>query len=184
MSKADGSGRATSLASKRACAIAAVLFLFVLSGCGGGTSDTATTGSTAVETAVTTGGSSTSTSVASPGHSIRGVFTLTVDEQLTKGAECEGPPPYDDLRGGAPVVVKNEAGEEVGRGTLDVGRAPEESFGPTTPICEFTFDIGDLPDVDSYTISINHVDDQTFTAVELEDQGWTVEFGLAMAISG
>lgn len=122
--------------------------------------------------------------MASTGHSIRGVFTLTVDEQLTKGAECEGPPPYDDLRGGAPVLVKNSAGEEIGRGALEPGRAPEETFGPSTPICEFEFEIDGLPDAASYTIAINHVDDQTLTAAELEEQAWMVEFGLAMAVGG
>lgn len=120
----------------------------------------------------------------SEAHSIEGVFTLITDEGLTKGAECEGPPPYDDLRGGAPVIVRNEAGEEIGRGTLAAGRASEGTFGATTPNCEFPFQIDDLPDAESYTIAINHVDDQTLTGAELEDQSWMVEFGLAMPVGG
>lgn len=160
------------------CSLALVAF----AGCGGGVSETATTGSDPVATSATTTPLTTPTTAA--GHTMRGVFTLTVDEQLTKGSDCAGPPPYDDLRGGTPVLVKNESGEEIGRGVLQTGRASEDTFGATPPICEFEFEIDGLPDAASYTIAINHVDDQTLTAAELEEQAWMVEFGFAMAVGG
>lgn len=160
------------------------LALVALSGCGDTASETSTTDSRLVDTTVTMSVPSTGGSSARGAHTIHGVFTLSTDEQFTKGAECEGPPPYDDLRGGAPVIVKAGGGEEIGRGALDAGRAPEETLGPITPICEFVFEVGALPEVESYTIVINHVDDQTLTAADLEEQGCAVDFGLSMAIGG
>lgn len=156
--------------------VVGALALVALSGCGG-VSETSTTGSQPIDTSSTTAVPSATDSSGTDARSIEGVFTLITDEGLTKGADCEGPPPYEDLRDGAPVIVKDEAGDEIGRGTLEAGKASEGAFGATTPNCEFPFQVDGLPDVKSYTIAINHVDDQTLTADELEEQGWIVEFG-------
>lgn len=165
---------------------ATVVAVMVLGGCGANAASTETGTAPASSVPPKAGVATTRLRTGSvlPTRTIYGRFTLIEDRALAKGAPCEGPAPYDDLREGAPVIVRNEAGKEIGRGALEPGKASSGTFGGPTHNCEFPFNVTDLPVTASYTISISHAEDQTVSATDLEDRGWNVEFGLAMPVPG
>jgi hypothetical protein len=91
---------------------AAGLGLFLLRGCGSGSQTTTADAGTGSTVVATTAPAAKGTALS--GHTLNGVLTVMMSDDIAKGAACQPPAPYDDLTAGAPVVVKNAAGNRPG----------------------------------------------------------------------
>ncbi len=74
------------------------------------------------------------------------IQTSGASTQVPGADECVGAPPYEDLRKGMPVRVRNESGTVVA--TDELGRGLPEPDGS----CRFYVTVSGLPDADAYTI--------------------------------
>jgi hypothetical protein len=114
---------------------------------------------------------------------IDGTFTLYADEDsiITQTGEggpnviaCAGSGGYDDIEAGLGVVVRNEDGTTIGTGELT--QEGLDDPGSETE-CTFAFSI-DVPEAEFYSIEVGSRGELTYSAAEMEDQGWRVSFEL------
>lgn len=73
---------------------------------------------------------------------VKGQMTLNDSDNEGSGGECYGTGGYDDMRGGAQVVIRDGEGKSVGLGQLDPGNADVQY--PTVS-CHFAFSVADVP---------------------------------------
>ena len=91
-----------------------------------------------------------------------------------EGSLCSGGPGYEDMAGGTAVVVKDARGTIVAVGALESGATFD--FGLTG--CRLAFSVGDLPTLDFYTVAIGHRGDITYSADQLDADGWRIALSL------
>lgn len=131
-------------------------------------------------------------SVSSPNntHSITG--TLVIKEWIygVEGQSCSGENGYEDIKAGKQILVKNNKGEILGTGELDQGKGVKTLLseeleqkaieaGLGTPLmCKFPITIENVPQADFYTFEIGRRGGITYTAKQLEQQDWKIEFRL------
>ena len=100
---------------------------------------------------------------------VKGTLTLPFGNQgaTDDGSLCVGQGGYDDIAGGAQVVIKNGGGKRIAVGSLEDGRIEKQSSGW---LCHFRFDVADVPgDGNIYTISIGSRDDYSFKKSDASD---------------
>ena len=104
---------------------------------------------------------------------VKGSLTVPIDDPdaTEVGSTCLGQGGFDDIAGGAQIVIKDDKGERVAVGRLDNGKVEEHSSGlPGLLSCRFPYSIPDVPDDgDIYTISIGSRDDYSFKKSEAAD---------------
>lgn len=89
--------------------------------------------------------------------------------------ECYGTGGFGDLRGGMPVVVKNEQGTIIATSSVKDGeRDPKHP----TVVCIFNFEVTKIPASKFYTLEIGRRSNLTFSRQELIDLGWRLRFSL------
>jgi hypothetical protein len=92
--------------------------------------------------------------------------------EIGKGAPCFGTGGYDDIREGAPVLIRDDAGTTVGEGRLEYAR----TIGRLS--CVFTFTIEDVASgAEFYEVEVSGRGGTNFTQDELEK-------GIGLAIGG
>lgn len=104
---------------------------------------------------------------------VYGTLTLTdrsaVNYALngTKGEECWGEDGYDDIAGGAQVVIRDSDGTKVGLGELDTGALTEDSDRFYAAPCLFPFAVTDVPAGDDagavYSVEVAHRGEVSFS---------------------
>lgn len=114
--------------------------------------------------------SATAANAQYPLPAVNGVFRLKdpVYGLLPVGGPCKGLGPYDGMVGGTPVVVKDQAGDPVARGALDIGRVADSTT------CEFALVVQDLPNADSYKFEVMGRAAGSYTYDQLTAGGWQV----------
>lgn len=74
------------------------------------------------------------------------------------GGDCVGTGGYDDIRGGAQVVVRGPSGDKIALGHLDAGE-PRSSVE-----CVFPFTVEDIPIINGiYSVEVSHRGEVSFT---------------------
>lgn len=92
---------------------------------------------------------------------VTGSITLTDGSIGSGGGECWGADGYDDMSGGAQVVVKDAAGVRVAVGALDPG------VKMSSIECRFDFRVEDVPSGSAvYSIEVAHRGEVSFTEDE------------------
>lgn len=86
---------------------------------------------------------------------VQGVISL--GHYNGEAGECAGSSGYEDIAGGAEIIIRDSKGDRVGVGELNTGR-----FQPGSK-CTFAFKIPDVPDHGSlYSIEVGHRGEVTF----------------------
>lgn len=100
----------------------------------------------------------------------RGTMTLTSEKVIGDGGDgCLGSGGYDDIRGGAPVVVFDDKGKKVGIGELEDGRAS------STVRCVFNFTVDDVPVGGTiYSIEVSHRGEMPFKRADAKELALTL----------
>lgn len=80
---------------------------------------------------------------------------------------CIGKGGYDDLRGGANVVVKDGKGAIIGSSKLGTG-SRVVNVG-----CQFPINVS-VPDSDFYVLEVSHRGEQTYSRADMEAKGYRV----------
>lgn len=124
------------------------------------------------------------------GHTIRGSMDLA-DVQVTRpGEPCTGSGGYSDVAPGAPVIVRNGAGDTIATSELELGRSIGEdgkierdgqnvtqTFGAVEG-CRFTFTIDDVPNSKFYAVEVSHRGALTYSKKQMEERAWKVSLTL------
>ena len=90
---------------------------------------------------------------------------------------CDGLGGYSDVRAGAQLVVKDEAGKVIGSGTLDQGQLSIDFLGAGA-ICAFPFKVTGLPKVEQYQLGMGNRGSITYSFADLETAKWDVTLTL------
>lgn len=90
---------------------------------------------------------------------------------------CEGLGGYSDIRAGAQLVVKDEAGKVIGSGTLDQGHLDIDLLGAGA-VCGFPFTITGLPKAEQYELGMGNRGSITYSFADLESAKWDVKLTL------
>jgi hypothetical protein len=102
-------------------------------------------------------------------HTVAGTFDLTGSFD---GSTCQGSDGYDDIREGLGVTLTDGDGKVLATSSL----------GPGTPNglgdCEFTFSLGGVPEVASYSVEVGDRGRLTYLLEDMRSAGWT--FGLTL----
>ncbi|MCA1823035.1 MAG: hypothetical protein LC640_01960 [Frankia sp.] len=107
---------------------------------------------------------------------ISGTFTIYTSDFTSAqlGQSCRGANVsygYADIEDGTNVIVEDGGGEVIGTGEL--------SGGVVDPLgCKFDWEVTDLPDTSSYSITVSHRGALHYTRSELEDHDWVVSITL------
>jgi hypothetical protein len=114
----------------------------------------------------------------SPKHTLTGKIRLT-DSAINHASaqSCSGSGGYSDMSAGTAVVVKDGAGKVIGTSQLDAGSVPTAEQYSTVK-CDFTFQVAGLSKAAFYSVEVSHRGAQTFSAADLEAQGWAVSLTL------
>lgn len=124
---------------------------------------------------------------ATPGASrtINGTFQLHQTDsvaRVTGSPDCQGTGAYSDIRTGAPVIVKDDAGKIIGTGVLTALPAATNGNGQPEATeflyCRYTFVVAGLPDSPFYSIEVSHRGAITKSREALAAVGWTVDLTL------
>ncbi len=91
--------------------------------------------------------------------------------------ECEGLGGYTDMRAGAQLVVKDEAGKVIGSGTLDQGHL-DILFDEGRAVCAFPFRVTGLPKAEQYQLGMGNRGSITYSFADLETAKWDVKLTL------
>lgn len=107
---------------------------------------------------------------------IDGTMSLTGRQSVNDNhkTRCKGIGGYDDIREGAPVVVKDQAGTVIATGALGAGAYDINGDPP----CVFAFSVPAVPDATFYTIEVSHRGGLTYSYAEMAARNWTVAFTL------
>jgi len=106
---------------------------------------------------------------------ITGTFTL-IDSGITRNyMGCIGTGGYRDIQAGLKVVVKSGSGRILGVSELK----PDNYSGTSrSVVCEFPFEVTDLPSSKFYSIEVGRRGSLEFSKKELEERDWKVGFKL------
>ena len=117
------------------------------------------------------------------GQSISGTMTmigfsaqLEFDSTADWGDGCEGREGYDDIVGGAQVLVSDEAGTTIASSRLEPGEIVRAHDGIIT--CEWSFEIADVPEAKFYEIEVSRRGGLKYSKAEMEGLDWEVPFFL------
>lgn len=128
--------------------------------------------------AVACGGDDEETTTTEAGSAITG--TVLLADLDSYPSPCSGEGGFDDLAGGANVVVKDGDGGIIGTGSLSPGTpidpTPEDEYDFT--YCEFEFDAPLAEEADFYTVEIAGRGGPTYSQAEMEAADWHVELEL------
>ena len=130
-------------------------------------------GGTASSTTSTTEATTTTT----PTETLRGSIEL---RQGTAREEepCAGRDGYDDMAGGAQVVVRNGDGDIIATTRLDPGVQILVEGMDNFWYCTFTFEAELPPDESFYTVEVSHRGELSYSAAEMAAQNWTIDLVL------
>jgi len=124
-------------------------------------------------------GAASTTTVAVPKvRTIHGSVTLTGTILRLDATSCVGRGGFDDIRAGAAVLVKDQAGVVIGSGSLDSGSVVASSVVPGFSNCVFAFSVGGVRDADFYQVMVSHRGGPTYSKSEMVLRDWTVEASL------
>jgi hypothetical protein len=93
------------------------------------------------------------------------------------GDPCFGDAGFDDIRSGASVRARDEAGNIVGLGRLNTGALVDIG---TARGCEFSWTVK-VEDASFYVFDVANCGGPSFTRAELEEAGWSVELSRRLA---
>ena len=149
----------------KSLSLVALIASFMLAACGGG-SGTSSSTTTLV---------STITTEANP--VVTGMLSLTshdgiFEHEIEGTMYCTGTHGYDDIGGGANVVVYDGKGSIIGTGALDVG-LPDDGGA-----CDFDFSVPLSTTADFYTVDVAGRGGPTFSHDDMEQSGWSVGLSL------
>jgi hypothetical protein len=99
-------------------------------------------------------------------HTLRG--SLTVYDSTSFG--CNLSLGYSDIHDGTRVVVMDSEDDVIASGTLDEGSG--------SSLCEFSFEVDEIPDRDEYWVEIGNRTELHYTRSELEDDDWKLALTL------
>lgn len=106
-------------------------------------------------------------------HAVTGTMTLhDSDEYWSEYGPCDGSGGYGDISAGAQVTVKDGTGNTVAVSSLGPGTATSSTT------CDFSFQIDVLRDVEYYEFEVSHRGGLTYSASDLEKNGWSVDIVL------
>jgi hypothetical protein len=88
------------------------------------------------------------------------------------GGPCKGLGTFNDLLGGAPVVVTDQNGTTIATSALDIGKVADSST------CEFAFFVPDVPKAESYRFAVGGRPVLDVAYDDLSAQGWQVTLAL------
>ncbi len=103
---------------------------------------------------------------------------------IQSGRQCVVVSGHIDVQEGAPVVIKDGQGNtlvttELGRGSTMPERYSYENSRMGSSVqsinCLFAFNVGDLPNADSYTIQVGNRAPQSFSRDLIQQNNWQVE---------
>lgn len=102
-------------------------------------------------------------------QSLTGTFTLHDEQGWTAGGTCRGDGGYSDILVGMGMTLRDGDGTILGTTRLSIGTASDDGKE-----CAFEFAFEDVPPADFYAIDAGRRGEQTYSAVDLEQQDWTV----------
>lgn len=105
---------------------------------------------------------------------LTGTLSLKVPNMAQYGAgvkPCKGDGGYSDIREGATVTVRDEAGVTIGTGRLSEG-----ALGSN--VCVFEFTPIRLPPAEFYSVEVSHRGAITYSQAEMVASGWVVALTL------
>lgn len=115
--------------------------------------------------------------VACGNHTLKGTVTLISADGISRsGDSCQGTGGFDDIAGGAPVVVKDGSGKIIASTNLGPGAGPSGQYSNVE--CTFEFS-ADVPDTDFYQVAVGHRNAVTNSKAELEKNGWKIDLSLS-----
>jgi hypothetical protein len=92
---------------------------------------------------------------------------------------CEPWTPYLDVQPGAKVSVTNEAGTQVGSGSLGVPADNASAYSSDKKTCIYVFESElSTGEADFYTLTIAAREGPTYSRQELIDSGWAVNLSI------
>jgi hypothetical protein len=118
--------------------------------------------------------------VASPAQALAPDNTITGHIQLVSpnlggdNENCWGRRGFSDLKEGARVSVRDEAGKLLALGALRRGQRPGGRYQEVT--CEFPFAIEGVPNAKFYSIEIERRGSIDYSLSEIRAAGWNVTF--------
>lgn len=145
-----------------------VMAVMVVS-CGG--SDTAATTTTVAEP--TTTAPPTTTTIPVP--TVNGAIVL---REFSTSEPCFGRGGFDDMRGGANVVVRDGNENVIGTGTLESGVLVDTGSGRGNHYCEFGFSVELARTADFYTVEVAGRGGPVYSHADMEENGWEVNLTL------
>jgi hypothetical protein len=103
-------------------------------------------------------------------------MTVLVHGKFVVGNPCSAVGGYSDVSAGAQVVIKDGAGAILQTGALGLGHLVDYSGLNAT--CAFDFSVDGVPDAPFYQVEVSSRGDISYSAVEMEQNGWHVELSL------
>lgn len=144
-----------------------VMAMMVVS-CGG--SDMAATTTTVAEPTTT----SAPTTTTIPVPTVNGAIVL---REFSSSEPCFGRGGFDDMRGGANVVVRDGNGNVIGTGALESGVLVDTVSGISN-YCEFGFSVELARTADFYTVEVAGRGGPVYSHADMEENGWEVNLTL------
>ena len=112
-------------------------------------------------------------------YTIKGNMTLfDLDDfrGYKAGDSCSGSGGYRDIREGATVTVKDEAGTLVGSGSLGPGRISDESLR----LCVFPIEVKGVKDANFFQVEVSHRGGLSYSKADMERNDWTIHSSLGI----
>lgn len=110
---------------------------------------------------------------------ITGTMTLE-DGMIFEETPCEGDGGFDDMTGGANVVVKDGEGSIIGTGSLSPGEPvdPDPNDSVDFWYCVFEFEVPLAEEADFYTVEIAGREGPVYSQAEMEAADWIVDLSI------
>lgn len=161
--------------------IAWALALSVMIASCSSSSESATTPGENVLTTTTTTAAPTTTTTEAPVQTLTGSMTLREVNSLVMGnlgGSCSGDGGYDDMRGGAQVVVRNAEGVPIATGQLAPGKWVQLFEDVELLYCRLPFRLEVPNDEAFYLVEVGSRGELTYSADDMEERGWHLELEL------
>lgn len=152
--------------------LALILVALVVAGCGG-TAPTPQIILVTAPPAVTVTVTATPPAPTGTPETFRLSGTLSLDTGVVNygsAKSCSGTGGYSDIVQGAPVTVRDGAGDVIATGVLGAG--------VLTDRCLFEFTVARVPAVPFYTVEVSRRGGLTYSHAEMVAMGWFVSFTL------
>lgn len=95
--------------------------------------------------------------------------SVTISSNINGGKTCEGTNGYNDIRGGASVVIHDSAGRVIATGQLDDGVGSDFATSEIALTCRFAFRVPDVPRQKFYGVEVSHRGTVQFSAAKVAD---------------